>query len=197
MSGLKELLDEIRELEERVTEEISREANELGYSIKRGRVRFEKEISRQHRQLTKKLSKYLDECSWPGLVVSPIVYSLIVPVVIFDVLVWFYQLICFPVYKIPKVNRSDYIVLDRHKLQYLNIIERFNCMYCGYVNGFIAYAQEVGARSEQYWCPIKHAQRLENSHPRYHEFLPYGNADAYVDELDNIRKKLIDNEKQK
>jgi len=194
MSRLKELLIEIRELEVRIADEISREADELGYTIKRGKIRFEEEISNRHRQLTKTLGDYLRECSWPGLLVSPIVYSLIIPVVIFDVFVFFYQLVCFPIFKIPKVRRRDYIVLDRHKLQYLNIIERFNCAYCGYVGGFIAYVQEVAARSEQYWCPIKHARQLENPHARYHDFLAYGDADAYVAQLNNLRQKLRDNE---
>ena len=194
MSRLKELLNEIRELEVRIADEISKEADEFGYTIKRGKVLFEKEISSRHRELTKSLGHYFAECSWPGLLVSPVVYSLIIPVFIFDVFVFFYQLVCFPIFKIPKVSRRDYIALDRHKLQYLNIIERLNCLYCGYVGGFIAYVQEVAARSEQYWCPIKHAQQLEGAHSRYHDFLTYGDADAYVSELHRIRQQLKDNE---
>jgi len=190
MSQLKQLLDEIRDLENRVAEEISKEADDLGYTIKRGRVLFEQEIKKRHREFSKRLADYLSESGWLGLLVSPLVYSLIIPVVIFDVFVFFYQLLCFPVYGIPKVSRRDYIVLDRHKLQYLNIIERFNCVYCSYVNGFIAYAQDVGARSEQYWCPIKHAQRLENPHSCYRDFLSYGDAEAYVNELNELKEQL-------
>lgn len=194
MSRLKELLGEIQALQERVADEIGKEADEFGYSIRRGRVRFEKEVRDRHRDLTKKIKDYFAECTWLGLLVSPIVYSLIVPVFIFDVFIFFYQQLCFPVYKIPKVRRGDYIFLDRHKLQYLNLIERFNCVYCGYVSGFIAYAQEVGARSEQYWCPIKHAQKMANSHSRYHDFLAYGDADAYVAELQRLKQQLKDSE---
>jgi len=194
MSRLKELLSEIQTLQGRVADEVAREADEFGYSIKQGRVRFEKEVRERHRAVTKKLKDYFAECTWLGLLVSPIVYSLIVPVLIFEVFIFVYQLLCFPVYKIPKVRRADYIALDRQKLQYLNIIERCNCVYCGYVNGFIAYVQEVGARSEQYWCPIKHAQKMQNTHSRYQEFLPYGDADAYVKELQRLRRQLKDGE---
>ncbi|MDH5766759.1 MAG: hypothetical protein OEZ38_12155 [Gammaproteobacteria bacterium] len=190
MSRLNELLDEIRELEARVADEITSEADELGYTIRRGRVRFEEGVREKHLSLTKHINDYLGECSWPGLLVSPVVYSLIVPVMIFDIFIFFYQLICFSIYKIPRVRRRDYIVLDRHKLQYLNAIERFNCLYCSYANGFIAYVQEVAARSEQYWCPIKHAQKLETTHSRYYNFLPYGDAEAYVNELQRIRDEL-------
>ena len=54
-----------------------------------------------------------------------------------------YQAICFPVYKIPKVRRRDYLVFDRHHLAYLNIIEKINCAYCSYANGAIAFMREV------------------------------------------------------
>ena len=50
-------------------------------------------------------------------------------------------------------------LLDRHTLQYLNAIEKANCTFCTYANGVIAYVREVAARTEQFWCPIKHAQR--------------------------------------
>lgn len=190
MSRLNQLLNEIRELEARVADELVKNADDLGYSIQQGKVRFEKEISKHHREFTKKISDYFSECSWPGLLVSPLVYSLIIPVVIFDLFIFIYQLICFPVYKIPKVRRRDYIAFDRHKLQYLNFIERFNCVYCSYANGFIAYVQEVAARSEQYWCPIKHAQKLKNTHSHYPDFIAYGAAEVYARELKKLREQL-------
>ena len=38
---------------------------------------------------------------------------------------------------------------------------------------------EIAARTEQYFCPIKHAHRLAQTHSRYGKFLPYGDARAY------------------
>ena len=190
MSRLQELLEEIRDLEERMADQISREAEQFGYTIKRGRISFENGIVKQHKALAKHIKQYLSECSFLGLVVAPVVYCLIVPVLIFDIFIWFYQMICFPVYGLPKVKRSDYIVFDRHQLKYLNIIERFNCVYCSYANGFIAFVQEVAARSEQYWCPIKHAKRLKGTHARYHDFIAYGDIEGYKIKLDNLRNEL-------
>lgn len=46
-------------------------------------------------------------------------------------------------------------MLDRHKLSYLNSIEKFNGVYCGCANGLIAYVREITARTEQYWCPVR------------------------------------------
>ena len=56
-----------------------------------------------------------------------------------DLFVTTYQAVCFPIYGIPKVRRSDYLVFDREDLPYLNAIEKFNCFYCSYGNGGAAY----------------------------------------------------------
>lgn len=196
MARIQALLKEIQQLQQRMAEEISREARDLGYKLQQGRVAFEQEVLDRHRQMAKKIRHYLAECSWLGLLVSPVVYSLIIPVVIFDLFLLLYQAICFTVFNIPKVRRRDYIALDRHKLKYLNPIERFNCVYCGYANGFIAYALEIGSRSEQYWCPIKHARSLVASHSRYPGFVAYGNADEYIQRIDQLRSELLNMEQQ-
>ena len=99
-----------------------------------------------------------------------------------------YQFICFKVYDIPKVKRKDYIVIDRQNLSYLNPIEKLNCVYCGDFNGLIAYLQEIAARTEQFWCPIKHARKLGAIHKRYHKFLDYGDQQKYQSMLAEIRR---------
>jgi hypothetical protein len=192
MSRLNNLLSELRDLEVKVAEEISHEAEGFGYTINKGRVKFEAETRKQHVRLSKTIRAFLGECSVFSLAVSPLVYSLIIPLVIFDVFLLFYQAICFSVYGIPKVKRADYIALDRHQLKYLNMIERFNCVYCSYANGFIAYAQEVAARSEQYWCPIKHARQLKATHSRYNKFTPYGDSESYLERVQALRDQVTE-----
>ena len=81
-------------------------------------------------------------------------------------------------------------MVDRYRLGYLNIFERLNCAYCGYANGVIAYAREITARTEQYWCPIKHARKVLGSHARYAHFLDYGEAEDYAVKLDESRRRL-------
>ena len=107
------------------------------------------------------------------------IYSLIVPIALVDIWVMAYQAICFPVYKIPKVRRRDYLVFDRHHLAYLNIIEKINCAYCSYANGAIAFVREVASRTEVYWCPIKHARRMLGPHPHYQGFADFGDAEGF------------------
>ena len=114
------------------------------------------------------------------------------PIVLLDIAATIYQFICFPAYGIPKVRRRDYVVMDRRKLAYLNGIERFNCVYCEYVNGLIAYAQEIAGRTEQYWCPIKHAMRLKTMHSRYQRFLEYGDAAEYRRRVEQVRRDFED-----
>ena len=54
----------------------------------------------------------------------------------------------------------------------------------------MAYGREVVARTEQYWCPIKHARKIMAAHPYYTGFVDFGNAQSYKDELDNLRTEL-------
>jgi hypothetical protein len=125
-----------------------------------------------------------------NLLTTPFVYSLGVPLVLLDVWVSLYQWICFPVYGIDCVRRSRYFALDRHRLGYLTAIEKANCLYCSYATGLFAYVREVAARTEQYWCPIKHAQRVVAPHSRYADFAEYGDAPGYRHNLPRLRQAL-------
>ena len=88
------------------------------------------------------------------------------------------------------MHRRDYFVYDRAYLGYLNIIEKINCGYCSYGNGLISYIREIVGRTEQYWCPIKHARRVLHAHPYYDGFVDYGDAEIYRQELKRLRAEL-------
>jgi hypothetical protein len=170
------------QLERALAEEVEEKRRKFLYVIEKGRVAFESDVRAAHRRVRQSVPAFLRE--------APVIYSLIVPFVLLDLWLWLYQVICFPVYGIEKVDRSRYILLDRGQLRYLNGIERFNCDYCGYANGLIAYAREIASRTEQYFCPIKHAHRCPGAHKRYHEFLDFGDARAYRRELARLRDEL-------
>jgi hypothetical protein len=110
-----------------------------------------------------------------------------VPLLMLYLCVSFYQWTFFPIYGIAKVRRGDYIVFDRHDLSYLNFIKRFHCTYCEYGTGLVAYVGEIIARTEQYFCPIKHAHKFLGTHARYNRFLAYGDAEAYEARLEEFR----------
>ena len=101
-----------------------------------------------------------------------------------------YQWVCFPIYGIARVRRRDYFTLDYHKLGYLNVIEKAHCVYCGYVNGFVAYVREIAARTEQYWCPTRHATPIPTPHQRYYLVVDYGDAEGYRRNLGSLRQTL-------
>jgi hypothetical protein len=67
-------------------------------------------------------------------------------------------------------------------------------MYCSYANGLIAYAREITARTEQYFCPIKHAQKMLGAHRRYQSYLEYGEAEDFQARLDQFRAALAQEE---
>jgi hypothetical protein len=88
------------------------------------------------------------------------------------------------------VRRADYLVFDRHHLGYLNFIEKFHCTYCEYGNGLMGYMAEILARTEQYFCPIKHARKILGTHSRYSRFLAYGDGANYEARLEEYRVAL-------
>jgi hypothetical protein len=92
-------------------------------------------------------------------ITAPFIYAVLVPVILLDLVVTVYQAVCFPLYGIPKVKRKEYIRFGRGRLSILNVLDIWNCTYCSYVNGVIAYAQKITGETERMWCPIKHAIR--------------------------------------
>lgn len=109
----------------------------------------------------------------------PLIYGCVIPFLLLDLVVTAYQFFCFPIYGIPKVRRKDYLIFDRARLGYLNVIEKVGCFYCSYANGLLAYVTEIAARTEQHFCPIKHETDAVPRHSRYEHFLAYGDALAY------------------
>ncbi len=177
------LRQRIEHLQEEIEQQIDRKRNEFRYRIEKRRVVFEQEVAERHRALRMKISQFLRTSKVPYILTAPLIYSLIVPFVLIDVFVTVYQQVCFRVYGIPLVKRSEYVVMDRKYLQYLNWIEKLNCVYCEYGNGVISYVREVAARTEQFWCPIKHAKKVKDAHGRYLEFIEYGDTNNFRAQL--------------
>jgi hypothetical protein len=181
MNKMQNIIEEIKKLEKELLVEIEKKEEEFFYKIKGKKIYFEEEAKKYQKKFHVKLSSYLIHASFLNMITFPIIWFCLIPAICMDASATFYQMICFPIYGIPKVKRSEYIIIDRHSLQYLNIVEKLNCSYCGYFNGLLAYIQEIAARTEQYWCPIKHARKLAAIHSRYHKFMEYGDCKDYQD----------------
>ena len=159
------------------------------YTIEKGKIRFQEATRKYHKTLRHDVLQYIRTAPILYVLTSPFIYACIIPFVMVDIMVSLYQIVCFPVYNIPKVRRSDYLKLDRHKLNYLNIIQKINCEYCSYGNGILAYASEIASRTELFWCPIKHAKSPKAYHERYVHFIDYGDAEGFEKSLDVARAK--------
>jgi hypothetical protein len=177
-----------QELEDELERLLVEKRGEFQYTIRRGKVVFEKNVRRLQRSHRIGLWRYLRDAPLAYVLSAPVIYGMIIPLVILDLSVTAYQHICFRIYGIPMVRRSDYLVIDRHHLAYLNVIEKINCVYCGYGNGLLAYAREITARTEQFWCPIKHARRTLDVHHRAERFFDYGDVSSYRQGLMALRR---------
>jgi hypothetical protein len=173
-----------------MTGSVSPQAERLVERLHEVEDEFKRELRARHRRLRQSIPKYIRHGSALNLLTAPIIYSVIVPLAVLDLWVTLYQSICFPIYGIARVPRRRYFKIDRHKLAYLNGVEKLNCTFCSYANGLLAYVREVAARTEQYWCPIKHARRISEPHSHYERYVDYGDAAAYRHGLSAIRREL-------
>jgi hypothetical protein len=189
---IKNLLDQMEAIEKELNETIHQQEIQFNYKFKGKKVEFESSIKEAHKKLKIGLINWFSTRP-QNLITGPIIYSMIFPMLILDLCISFYQITCFPIYEIKLVKRSDYISFDRHHLHYLNWIEKFHCTYCAYGAGLLAYITEIVAKTEQYFCPIKHARKVIGSHARYLKFLEYGDAQNYQINLENYRKQLAKN----
>jgi hypothetical protein len=187
---IRSLLSQMTTLEDEVRTVLHQQETKMFFEIKGRRIEFENAVKLTHRKLKKNFFRWLVTNRPQNLITGPIIYGMIFPMLILDAFVSLYQATCFPIYGIVKVRRRDYIVLDRHHLEYLNFIEKFHCTYCAYGSGLTAYIAEIVSRTEQYFCPIKHAHKILGTHKRYLGFIEYGDSADYEDRLEAYRVAL-------
>jgi hypothetical protein len=173
-ANARRLLDRIADLEQELAAALHERGERFQYRVEGGRVEFNRAVAEAQRRLRMGLGRWLLQSSPRSLLSVPFIYGMVVPLLLLDLSLCVYQWVCFPLYGIPRLRRRDYLVLDHHRLPYLNAIEKLHCGYCSYANGLLAFARELTARTEQYWCPIKHARPVPSPHARYAGFLDYG-----------------------
>jgi hypothetical protein len=121
---------------------------------------------------------------------APFIYVVLIPLALLDAAASLYQAVCFRLWRIGPVTRAAFMRLDRHKLAYLNRIQKLNCHYCAYANGVLAYVTEIASKTEQYWCPIHHEIDPGTPHKRYRDFIAYGDRHAWRERWSALRQKL-------
>ena len=187
---IRTLLDQIAGLETQLQTALHEREHEVVFKIRGKRIEFEQDVRAAHSRLKRSVLRWLVTDRPQNLLTGPVIYAMIVPMLLLDLMVSLYQATCFPIYGIARVSRSDYIAFDRHHLGYLNLYERLHCEYCAYATGLLAWCTEIVARTEEYFCPIKHAHKVLGTHERYRRFLDYGDADDYHQRLERFRTGL-------
>ncbi|PTV96454.1 hypothetical protein C8J27_102248 [Rhodobacter aestuarii] len=189
---LEQLQARLAEIEAQVEEAWEQSRAQWRYRFTQGRIEFEEGVRDAHRMARVRWWLFLRRTRLLVVLTAPFIYAVFIPFVLLDLFVTIYQRVCFPVYGIALVKRRDHVVIDRQNLAYLNIVQKVNCMYCGYGNGVVSYVREVAARTEQYWCPIKHAQRVKGVHPYYGNFCDFGDAEGFQKQSPKLRRALRD-----
>ena len=184
------LLERLRQIEAELEQQFDARREAFRYQTKKKRAVFEASVTARHREIKIGVLRFLRSSPIQSILTAPFIYALVIPLALLDLSICLFQLVCFPTWGIARVRRSDYLVIDRQYLAYLNAIQKLNCVYCGYANGLIAFTQEVASRTEQFWCPIKHATRIKSAHGRYKHFLDYGDAEGFRDRQDEFRRDL-------
>ncbi|WP_439633315.1 hypothetical protein [Glycocaulis sp.] len=187
---INDLIAHIQALEDELETELIARRRELGVRWKEGRAVFGRELTASHHKLKMSAGRFLAKSGLLEILTSPFIYAVAIPVALLDLTASLFQAICFRVYGLRQVKRREYLVFDRHRLPYLNVLQKINCLYCSYANGVLAYVHEIASRTEQYWCPIKHAERVKGTHRRYAEFLDYGDTENYPETLEQQRARL-------
>ena len=180
-SNISEILKRIETLQRELGQEYERLLEKYEYKIEQGRVTFLETIRKRNALLKNNLVKYIFTADFRHVLSMPFIYSMIFPMWLLDLFLFIYQTFAFPLYGLPKVRRSEYIVYDRQFLDYLNLAQKFNCLYCTYGNGLFAYAVEIASRTERYWCPIKAARHPKAAHSYYKDFADYGDPEGFFE----------------
>ena len=185
---IRDIIAEIEAMKVKLGKEIADQESNISYEIQNGYVKFEKDVLAKQKENMKNLLAWFREVPLLHFLTALIIYGIVIPAILLDVLIFIYQQVVFRVFKFKFLKRSDYIVFDRHYLGYLNPVEKLNCVYCSYVNGLMQYASAIASRTEFYFCPIKHAKKVAYDHDYYHDYLAYGDEGDYQKKLKELRK---------
>lgn len=189
-SKIASLIHEIEEMKKQLSQEIDEHNKNTTYEIHNGYVKFQQDVLERQRENMKHLLVYFKEVPLIHFLVAPLIYAMVIPAIFLDMILFVYQQVVFRVFKFQFIKRSDYIVYDRHFLQYLNPVEKLNCIYCSYFNGLMHYAAAIASRTEFYFCPIKHAKKIAYAHEHYQKYFVYGDAQNYQERLEMLRQSV-------
>lgn len=187
-SKIELLLSEIKQKKEDLYIEYSKLKEKYWYVIEQWKVKFKEEIKKKNKFYKISIFESIFSARVREVLSAPFIYAMIVPAIILDIFLFIFQQTAIRLYKIPLVKRSDYIIFDRKQLDYLNLIQKVNCLYCSYVNWLFSYAVEIAWRTEKYWCPIKNASKKKWWHDWEEYFADYWDPETFMKIMGSIEE---------
>ena len=118
------IAQQIRELQIDLEQELKKKQSDFFYRIENSKAVFEQKVINEGRAKIVSSLEYLSSFSMLAVLTIPFIWAMMIPALLVDIFVTIYQYICFPIYKIPKVKRGDYIIMDRYNLFYLDQVEK-------------------------------------------------------------------------
>ena len=97
------ILERIKSIEAELEQRLAAQRKIFRYTIESNRVKFEAATREQHRKLRTGILRFLWDAGFFKLVAAIVIYLQIVPLLLVDLAVTIYQLVCFPIYGITKV----------------------------------------------------------------------------------------------
>ncbi len=178
-SKINKILEDIKFKKDELLKEYEILREKYDFEYIRWKIVFSSKKKEENKKFKLGSLRYILGSEIRHIISMPFIYSIIIPAVILDIFLFIFQNICFRLYWIPLVKRSDFISTERKYLDYLNWIEKINCLYCSYVNGIFSFAVEIWWRTEKYWCPIKHAKKNNTFHNWQDHFADYWDAEWF------------------
>lgn len=187
-SRISKLLEEIEIRKQELKEEYLKLMEKYNFSFIKWKIVFSKEAREANRKKRISIFESIFSARVREVLSIPFIYSMIIPAIILDLFLFMYQNTAIRLYGIPLAKRSDYITFDRKELDYLNLLQKINCLYCSYVNWLFSYAVEVAWRTEKYWCPIKSAKKMRWWHSWEKYFADYGDPEWFRECFQSIEE---------
>jgi len=184
-SKISDILSEIDNKKQELKNEYLKLKDKYWFKIINKKIIFNKDVIKENKKYKKSILDSIFTVEVRELLSIPFIYAMIIPALFLDIFLVIYQNIAFRLYWIPLVKRKDYFEFDRKELDYLNLIQKFNCLYCSYVNWLFSYATEIWWKTEKYWCPIKHARKMKTYHSWQKDFADYWDASGFKTEYWN------------
>ncbi len=191
---IEKLFEDIKNKKNEITKEYEKLKEKYGFKIEGKKIVFNSSAREENKKFKKSILESIFSAKVREILSVPFIYSMIIPTLILHLFLFIYQQTAFRLYKIPLVKFWDYVIFDRKQLDYLNILQKFNCLYCSYVNWLYQYGVEIAWRTEKYWCPIKHAKKKAWEHSWEQYFADYWDAKWFekiftsIKEFEKIKK---------